>query len=456
MSNKTIFVSIASYRDFYCTRTLESLFKNATNPNNVFVGLCIQNKDDDEDCSITNVSLKQYANNVRTIRLKSYEAKGPTWARYLCTTLMNKEDYFLQIDSHTLFEKGWDEKCIQMVEEIKANTTSKDVVLSHYPPNYDDYNNRSKDLNVVDTICQSFFNDRGVVSFLGASPINMKTEKYVQTPHIAAGMFFCEGKCIQDVPYDPNLPNLFVGEEILHSARVWTAGYDIYSPTQVVVYHLYTRSDQPHIWDDKKGYNDSDAVNKVKFLLKLQDDPQNPNVPEHLKENIDKYGLGNKRTLEEFYSFAGIDTKGKKIYKNFCPKPHEINPTNTYDNGAPVTKNVEKNTVTLGTKNTTVNPTKDVTTTAGIKIVVNPIKDVTTTTTTLSNMTEGFAEKEEDDEKEGFQTVMRNMNLYIYDKLFYFILMLLLLIVVLFFANKYNAFEKVNIFVTKNLFKMKK
>ena len=71
-------------------------------------------------------------------------------------------------------------------------------------------------------------------------------------------------------------------------------------------------------------------------------------------------------------------------------------------------------------------------------------------------MTEGFAEKEEDDEKEGFQTVMRNMNLYIYDKLFYFILMLLLLIVVLFFANKYNAFEKVNTFVTKNLFKMKK
>ena len=323
-SKKTIFVSIASYRDFYCSRTLESMYQNAKYPENLYAGICIQNKEGDEDCVLPE-NLTQYSKNVATIRMKNYEAKGPTWARYLCTTLFNDQDYFFQIDSHTLFEQDWDIILMSMIDEIKQNTESTDVVLSHYPPNYQEHSNKNKNKNIVDTICQSFFNEKGMVSFLGASPIDMSKDKYVQTPHIAAGMFFCEGKCIREVPYDPNLPNLFVGEEILHSARVWTAGYDIYSPTQVTVYHLYTRSDQPHVWDDKKTFDDTDAFNKAKHILGLQDAQTKP-VPEHVKENIDQYGLGTKRTIQEFFDFAGIDVKNKTIYKNFCPKPHEIPP----------------------------------------------------------------------------------------------------------------------------------
>jgi hypothetical protein len=223
---KTIFVSIASYRDKYCSKTLESCFSNAKNPNNIHVGICIQNDENDEDCMISDESLKQYNKNIQTIKLKHHEAKGPTWARYLCATLFNNEDYFFQIDSHTLFRKDWDEILINMIHEIKENTKSENVVLSHYPPSYEEHSNEKREVHMVDTICQSFFNDRGVVSFLGAEGLNMKEKKYVQTPHIAAGMFFNEGKCLKDVPYDPYLPYLFVGEEILHSARIWTSGYD--------------------------------------------------------------------------------------------------------------------------------------------------------------------------------------------------------------------------------------
>jgi hypothetical protein len=177
-----------------------------------------------------------------------------------------------------------------------------------------------------------------MVSFLGATPIDMSTEKYVQTPHIAAGMFFCEGKCVDEVPYDPNLPNLFVGEEILHSARVWTAGYDIYSPTKISIYHLYTREDQPHVWDDKKTFDDTDALNKVKYILNLHDANFDPNsIPNNVKDNIEHYGLGTKRTIQEFFDFAGIDAQNKTIYKNFCPKPHAISP----ESGVPGEQSVE-------------------------------------------------------------------------------------------------------------------
>ena len=43
----TIFVSIASYRDENCPKTLYSLFKNAKYPERVFVGICQQNKTSD-------------------------------------------------------------------------------------------------------------------------------------------------------------------------------------------------------------------------------------------------------------------------------------------------------------------------------------------------------------------------------------------------------------------------
>jgi hypothetical protein len=205
-----------------------------------------------------------------------------------------------------------------MVDDIKKNTSSTNVILSHYPPSYEDYDNKTKNTKLVSTICSCFFNDRGMISFPGAETIDMTTKKYVQTAYIAGGMFFCEGKCLTEVPYDPHLPGLFVGEEILHSARCWTSGYDIYTPTENVLYHLYTRADQPHIWDDKK-YSDEDATNKVKMILKLDPEAE-AKVPAHLKENLDKYGLGKKRTLEQYYEFTGVDVKNKKVNKKIRQK----------------------------------------------------------------------------------------------------------------------------------------
>lgn len=316
---KTIFVSIASYRDIYCSRTLESLYENAQHPDRVYVGICVQNKDPTEECVLEKPELKPYNKNIQTIRLKHFEAKGPTHARYLCATLFSDQDYFLQIDSHTLFEKDWDQTAINMIDEIKENTDSKNVVISHYPPNYDDIKNDSRDVNNVTVNCESFFNDEGIVSFKGAEFVDMsKHGGYIGAPHIAGGMFFCEGKCIRDVPYDPNLPHLFVGEEILHSARVWTAGYDIYAPTKNFVYHLYTREDQPKVWSDVKTFDSTDAKNKVLAILGFQG---GDDLPKHLNDNIDEYGLGKVRSLQDFLEYAGIDVSNKTVTKNFCSTP---------------------------------------------------------------------------------------------------------------------------------------
>jgi hypothetical protein len=49
----------------------------------------------------------------------------------------------------------------------------------------------------------------------------------------------------------------------------------------------------------------------------LQENEKN-NIDKHIVNNLDKYGLGKVRTLQDYFNFAGIDIINKKVYTNFC------------------------------------------------------------------------------------------------------------------------------------------
>jgi len=332
----TIFVSIASYRDTICSYTLKNLYETAEKPENVYVGICQQNKPEDEDCTVNfDTKFKKYSNNVRIMRIQEYEAKGPTYARYLCSTLWNGEEFFFQIDSHTKFIKNWDTKLIQMFKKLKQSGVPKPVI-SHYPPSIDEYNENGGN-TMVPRMCKSFFNERGMISFLGSEVRDSNNEPY-RTPYTASGMMFCEHTMLSDLPYDPELPYLFVGEEILHSIRYFTNGYDIYTPSENIVFHEYTRADKPKIWTDNPYYSDVAAFEKTKKYLKLEDKDKPYELPDDLKNNIEKYGLGKVRTLEEYYTFAGIDIVNKTVTSNFC-KPNNLETDNIKESFTNFNKN---------------------------------------------------------------------------------------------------------------------
>ena len=46
----------------------------------------------------------------------------------------------------------------------------------------------------------------------------------------AAGVAFSKCHAEREVPYDPYTPHVFDGEEFSRGARLWTAGYDFYTP----------------------------------------------------------------------------------------------------------------------------------------------------------------------------------------------------------------------------------
>ncbi len=301
----SIFVSIASYRDSECSMTLLDLYKNATNPLNIFTGICQQNDSKiDSDCIPDDF---KYKSNVRIIRIPSNEARGPTKARYYCSTLYNNEMYYMQIDSHTRFVKGWDSRCLNMINSLE-NVGIEKIVLSYYPKQFGE-----KDSKMVPRICKSFFNERNMISFEGAQLME-QTELPTPNAYIAAGFFFCKGTFLQELPFDPELDYIFVGEEILHSIRFYTHGWNIYSPNKDIVFHEYTRAEKPKIWTDLT-YSDLDAFNKIKYLLGI--DTKNI-VKNYLLKNIDKYGIGNTRTIQDYYEYTGITLNSKTVDRNFC------------------------------------------------------------------------------------------------------------------------------------------
>ncbi len=57
----------------------------------------------------------------------------------------------------------------------------------------------------------------------------------------AAGFSFAPSAWLVDVPYCPHLSHLVFGEEQYMLLRMWTRGWDVFSPTQAVAFHQWER-----------------------------------------------------------------------------------------------------------------------------------------------------------------------------------------------------------------------
>ena len=130
-----------------------------------------------------------------------------------------------------------------------------------------------------------------------------------------------------EVPYDPYLVHLFQGEEFLHSARLWTNGYNFYMPNKNYCSHNYGRKNEKKSWNDHTSWkkHENNALLRLKYILGLvnKDNIKNKNYLKY----IENYGLGKVRTLKEYENFSGIDLKNKKT-KNLCNKSYSYDTKN--------------------------------------------------------------------------------------------------------------------------------
>lgn len=312
-----IFVSIASYRDTECKNTLIDIFKKAKEPHKIFIGLCQQNKEENETC-IANVE-EQYKSHIREYNISYTEARGPTWARYICSHLWDGEEYFMQIDSHSRFLPNWDEK----VKNIYKQCPPGKNILTHYPPSHNSYdeivNNQKSEVSYT---CSSHF-EKNFHIISEAKNVKNKDKPFT-TPYMSAGFMFTTSDLLSEVPFDPYLPYLFQGEEILLSSRFWTSGWNMFNPQEPVITHYYNREKEnhPHFWDDHKNWDKIQRETNKRYYYLIGQKERNEVKPEFLT-HVEDYGMGTTRSLQDWFDFVGIDMENKKIQSR-CKSTYDL------------------------------------------------------------------------------------------------------------------------------------
>jgi len=292
VSSDTIFISIASYRDPDCIKTVVDAMNKADHPERLMFGICQQNHEGhhEENCVPQKV---KYPDNIRVITLPHTKARGPAVARYYCSTLYRGETYFMQIDSHTVFVPGFDTIA---VDSLNACPDPTRAVISYYPH---DTKSNALDVDTVPVLCKSDFNDQGMIYFQAATEQRAKrTPKVI--PFLAGGFMMAYGSLVKDVPFQSDLDMLFTGEELLYSARAYIAGYTFYAPMKNVCLHYYTREDRAKFWDDVPSYQDRQRKTMDRVIKDLGLDGKGGRLP------------AKARTVEQYLEYAGIDPHGKK------------------------------------------------------------------------------------------------------------------------------------------------
>lgn len=238
------------------------------------------------------------------------------------------EDYYLQVDSHTMFAKNWDETLLQSMQVCLSHSPLS--VISSYPSAFtfvDGVPTPSSDANVVNAAVVSPGS-----AFSDADPrLIFKNRKIshvgaVHGYHISAGCLFAPGAFVQHIPYDPYL--YFNEEEQNIALRLYTHGWDIYHVYGVPIYHLYNMEPEKMGTESRRlHWHDSTDQQVEKPAWWAQVERAKARMVTLLWGNsqaLGRYGLGNVRSLQEYAHMCGVDYPHRAIAQKAYDGPWDL------------------------------------------------------------------------------------------------------------------------------------
>jgi len=308
----SIFISIASYKDPLLVSTIFSAYDNAENKNDLIFSICDQSEDGIQVNEIA------FSNQIHYDHVDPVFAKGPCWARHRAQSFFNEEDFFLQVDSHTLFAPRWDSIFIEQLEKISANQENdeyfKKPIITSYPRSFKvlDFEKGLFELNTGDKHTQVITYKKDSLflkgSFSRQNGIPTKHNDITHAILIAAGCIFTRGSFIKEIPYDPNY--YFYGEELSMALRAFTHGYSFFHIPDAPLFHLYTDTNnltRKLHWDPE-----DDQKRAIKWT---ELDQKSLNRLDNLFDGKveEPLNLGDERSLEDYTLISGIDLKNRIV-----------------------------------------------------------------------------------------------------------------------------------------------
>jgi hypothetical protein len=227
-----IAVSVASFRDSRCATTVKQMFQKAAYPEHIVALVCEQNASAEEMCLLSEIEVGE----VRMCSIPASKASGPCTARQKAAALWQGESIFLQIDAHTWFSQNWDVHAREMIAKAPVNNALFSTYAIDSEKDEGDYTDR--DVPVLDDVWFT-----GHDQILQAATNFHQPGEIVPSRSIGGGYILAPGRMVAEVPLDPTLESLFQDEELLWWFRLFTSGWNVYSPTVNIVAHIYHRKD---------------------------------------------------------------------------------------------------------------------------------------------------------------------------------------------------------------------
>jgi hypothetical protein len=255
---KTIYVSIASFMDKELKKTVVSLLSNARNPENIFLYILSQ---DNVHPDLEKILKRYEVLGYKYEKVLPESSKGVGHARYITRSFLSKSyTYYLQIDSHSIFEWKWDVKLIRDYE--KAEKKWERFIFTSYPPGYDYIDGFPVKTSSSDP-----------PPIVGIRPIletpTRYEPKYIQysgdeygqeTGYFCGGLGFGRSEHFLQVPYDPEI--YFNGEEQTQSIRFFENGIKLVCPPNIYLYHNYNGDMRQRHWQVVQGWENLDKLSQ--------------------------------------------------------------------------------------------------------------------------------------------------------------------------------------------------
>lgn len=335
---KTVYISVASYRDPECQPTVDDMFLRAEHPERLRVAIVEQRVEgeDDDFVPLCGKPVKpceedpeqpmcKYAHLVDVFVVPAILSVGPVFARHIANRMYRGEYFAMQVDSHVRFIRNWESDLISQWESANNEMAVITTYLSDITDSIDPVTFENKHPNRP-IMCKTGYEGAGKLKHLrhGQQPEGLPGIHNEPTlhPFWAAGFSFARGHFVVQVPYDQYEPMVFQGEEIFMGLRGFTYGYDYYTAETSVAFHMYAikknkskRKNVKLFWENSNLYPGA-AVQGMKRLNGIIG-TGDPGDVFYTAEEKD-YGLGKARPKEQFYKLYGIHTETKKVEDKLC------------------------------------------------------------------------------------------------------------------------------------------
>ncbi|KAJ3127809.1 Egl nine 3 [Irineochytrium annulatum] len=328
-----IFVSVAAYRDPDTNHTVHSLLSTATHPNRLRVGIHYQDHDvEDKALHAARPLPAMRSHQIRIMRTKNSDAAGPAYARRkIVDALWSREALYLQVDSHMRFVQGWD---VELIRLLRGAPTRRSVI-TFYPVEFDGDGVDVPPGPYGPTVLRYNGLDGDgmprVVGTLTFPPPTVEdwpddvaeTDALVRQRFAAAGFFFGLGDVVEviygrvdgstDGPEGWGVRGLFFGEEAAMAARLWTAGWEMWTPRDPGLALAFHRWERRYRKTFQENFDADDglegerrvAQRRVRVLLGFEEFKDGDPELEGLGDGGNS-ALRMERSLQSFLEHAGM------------------------------------------------------------------------------------------------------------------------------------------------------